>query len=281
MSTSALQLLDLHKSFGVTPIIRGVNLDVVQGERHAIIGPNGAGKSTLFHLVSGRFPVTSGQVKLNGADVTGLAPYLINRRGLSRSFQVTNIFPRLTVFENIRCSVLWSLGYRYSFWNMIERASDARERTEAILAQINLASRRAVPAGLLSYAEQRALEIGITIGSGADVIMLDEPTAGMSRSETEHAVALIRKVSEGKTLVIVEHDMSVVFDLADRISVLVYGQVIATDTPQKIRANAAVQEAYLGSTTAQPDGASAGPLPGRPVPPWEAGGGRAADGGHH
>jgi branched-chain amino acid transport system ATP-binding protein len=253
MSASALQLIDLHKSFGVTPIIRGVNLDVTQGERHAIIGPNGAGKSTLFHLVSGRFPVSSGQVRLKGDDVTGLPPYMINRRGLSRSFQVTNIFPRLSVFENIRCGVLWSLGYRYSFWRLVERARDARERTDAILEQINLVSRRDVPAGVLSYAEQRALEIGITIAGGADVIMLDEPTAGMSRSETEHAVALIRRVSEGKTLVIVEHDMSVVFDLADRISVLVYGQVIATDTPQRIRGNAAVQEAYLGTAVAESD----------------------------
>jgi branched-chain amino acid transport system ATP-binding protein len=253
MTISALQLVDLHKSFGVTPIIRGVNLDVPQGERHAVIGPNGAGKSTLFHLVSGRFPVSSGQVRLKGDDITGLAPYMINRRGLSRSFQVTNIFPRLSVFENIRCGVLWSLGYRYSFWRLVERARDARERTEAILEQINLVSRRDVPAGVLPYADQRALEIGITIASGADVIMLDEPTAGMSRSETEHAVALIRRVSEGKTLVIVEHDMSVVFDLADRISVLVYGQVIATDTPQRIRANPAVQEAYLGAATAEHD----------------------------
>ena len=253
MSASALQLVDLHKSFGITPIIRGVNLEVHRGERHAIIGPNGAGKSTLFHLVSGRFPVSSGQVLLNGADITGLAPYMINRRGLSRSFQVTNIFPRLSVFENIRCGVLWSLGYRYSFWHMVERARDARERSEAILQQINLVSRRDVPAGLLSYAEQRALEIGVTLASGADVIMLDEPTAGMSRSETEHAVALIRRISEGKTLVIVEHDMSVVFDLADRISVLVYGQVIATDTPERIRANPAVQEAYLGTVTAEAD----------------------------
>lgn len=135
--------------------------------------------------------------------------------------------------------MLWSLGYRYSFWHLI-----------------NLAARRDVQAGLLSYAEQRALEIGITIASGADVIMLDEPTAGMSRSETEHAVALIRRVSEGKTLVVVEHDMSVVFDLADRISVLVYGQVIAIDTPERIRANPAVQEAYLG-TAAQAEDAHA------------------------
>jgi branched-chain amino acid transport system ATP-binding protein len=247
MSEFALKLDNVHKQFGATPIIRGVNLDVRRGERHAIIGPNGAGKSTLFHLVSGRFPVTSGQVLLKGENVTGLAPFQINRRGLSRSFQVTNIFPRLSVFENIRCGVLWALGYRYSFWQMVEKARDARERTEAVLEQINLTGRRDTPAGVLSYAEQRALEIGITIAGGADVVMLDEPTAGMSRSETEHAVALIRKVSEGRTLIIVEHDMSVVFDLADRISVLVYGQVIATDAPERIRANAEVQKAYLGS----------------------------------
>jgi branched-chain amino acid transport system ATP-binding protein len=253
MSELALKLDNVHKQFGATPIIRGVNLDVRRGERHAIIGPNGAGKSTLFHLVSGRFPVTTGQVLLKGDDVTGLAPFQINRRGLARSFQVTNIFPRLSVFENIRCGVLWALGYRYSFWQMVEKARDARERTEAVLEQINLAGRRDTPAGVLSYAEQRALEIGITIAGGADVIMLDEPTAGMSRSETEHAVALIRKVSDGRTLIIVEHDMSVVFDLADRISVLVYGQVIATDTPERIRANAEVQKAYLGSAM-QDDG---------------------------
>ena len=253
MNALALQLVELHKRFGETPIIRGVNLDVRQGERHAVIGPNGAGKSTLFHLISGRFPVSSGQVLLKGEDITGLAPFMINRRGLSRSFQVTNIFSRLSVYENIRCAVLWSLGYRYSFWRMVEKARDARELTESVLEQINLVSRRDVLAGVLSYAEQRALEIGITIASGADVIMLDEPTAGMSLSETEYAVALIRRVSEGKTLLIVEHDMSVVFDLADRISVLVYGQVIATDTPENIRANTAVQEAYLGSATEEKD----------------------------
>jgi branched-chain amino acid transport system ATP-binding protein len=253
MNGSALQLMELHKRFGETPIIRGVNLDIRQGERHAVIGPNGAGKSTLFHLISGRFPVSSGQVLLKGEDITGLAPFMINRRGLSRSFQVTNIFPRLSVYENIRCAVLWSLGYRYSFWRMVEKARDARELTESVLEQINLTSRRDVMAGVLSYAEQRALEIGITIASGADVIMLDEPTAGMSLSETEYAVALIRRVSEGKTLLIVEHDMSVVFDLADRISVLVYGQVIATDTPENIRANPAVQEAYLGAATEEKD----------------------------
>jgi branched-chain amino acid transport system ATP-binding protein len=249
-TVAALAITDLHKQFGLTPIIRGVNLEVRKGERHAIIGPNGAGKSTLFHLISGRFPVSSGTVSLHGQSITGLAPYEINRRGLSRSFQVTNIFPRLSVFENLRCSVLWSLGYRYSFWQSLERLRDARERAEAVLERIQLQARRDLPAGLLSYAEQRSLEIGITIAGGADVIMLDEPTAGMSHSETDYAVELIRSVSEGKTLIVVEHDMGVVFNLADRISVLVYGQIIATDTPDRIRANPAVQEAYLGSAQA-------------------------------
>ncbi|MBL8343989.1 MAG: ABC transporter ATP-binding protein [Rubrivivax sp.] len=262
MSDLALQLSDVHKRFGATQIIRGVNLDVRRGERHAIIGPNGAGKSTLFNLISGRLPVSTGRVHLKGQDITGLPPYQINRLGLARSFQVTNIFPRLSVFENIRCGLLWSLGYRYSFWRMVEKARDTRERTEAILEQINLVSRRDTPAGVLSYAEQRALEIGITIAGGADVILLDEPTAGMSRSETEHAVALIRRVSEGRTLIIVEHDMGVVFDLADRISVLVYGQVIASEAPALIRANAAVQEAYLGTTVQEVTANSAAPAQG-------------------
>ncbi|MCW0233290.1 MAG: ABC transporter ATP-binding protein [Ferrovibrio sp.] len=243
---SALALEDVHKTFGVTPIIRGVSLEVGKGERHAIIGPNGAGKSTLFHLISGRFPVSQGRVTLNDEDITGLKPYQINRRGLSRSFQVTNIFPKLTVFENVRCAVLWHLGYRYSFWHNIRKLNDANERAMAILQQIGLADRSQLPAGVLTYAEQRALEIGITIAGGAGVVMLDEPTAGMSRSETAHFVNLIRKVTEGRTLIMVEHDMGVVFDLADRISVLVYGQIIASDTPARIRSNTAVQEAYLG-----------------------------------
>ena len=218
-----------------------------RGERHAIIGPNGAGKSTLFNLISGRFAPTTGSIRLNGENVTGLPPYRINRRGLARSFQVTNIFPRLSVYENIRCSVLWSLGYRYSFWRRVDKLRDANEQTERILEQIRMTARRESPAGVLTYAEQRALEIGITIAGGAQVILLDEPTAGMSRAEAAAAVDLIRTVSQGRTLVMVEHDMGVVFDLADRISVLVYGEIIATDVPNRIRADAAVQTAYLGT----------------------------------
>jgi branched-chain amino acid transport system ATP-binding protein len=256
-ATPALALEAVRKSFGNTEIIRGVDLAIPQGERHALIGPNGAGKSTLFNLMSGRFPVTSGTVRLNGEDVTGLKPFQINRKGLSRSFQITNIFHNLSVFENLRCAVLWSLGYKYSFWHRLNGLADARARAEAVLESIGLASRRDRPAGLLTYAEQRALEIGITIAGGASVILLDEPTAGMSRSETAHVVELVRRVSEGKTLLMVEHDMGVVFNLADRISVLVYGEVIATGTPEEIRSNAAVQEAYLGTLHKEEGGAHA------------------------
>ncbi len=246
MSAPALELRGVRKRFGKTEIIRRVDLAVARGERHAVIGPNGAGKSTLFNLASGRFPVTDGRILLNGADVTRLRPHEINRRGLSRSFQVSNIFPTLSVFENLRCAVLWSLGYRYAFWRALSALADVRSRAEEVMERIGLARRRDTLAGVLSYAEQRALEIGITIAGGAEVILLDEPTAGMNRAETAAAVALIRKVTEGKTLVMVEHDMGVVFDLADRVSVLVYGEIIASGAPAAIRANPRVQEAYLG-----------------------------------
>ena len=247
MSAPALQLQDVRKSFGRTAIINGVNLAISPGERHAIIGPNGAGKSTLFNLISGRFPVSSGRIELHGEQITGLEAETINRKGLARSFQITNIFPKLSVYENIRCAVMWSLGYKYSFWHRVDSLADVRERSDEIVERIGMATRRDRIAGVLTYAEQRALEIGVTIAGGANVILLDEPTAGMSRSETDEAVELIRKVTEGRTLIMVEHDMSVVFNLADHISVLVYGEVIATGTPEEIRANKAVQEAYLGT----------------------------------
>ena len=245
--SAAIELKRVTKSFGNTAIIRGVDLAIPSGERHAMIGPNGAGKSTLFNLISGRYPVTQGEILLNGEVVTGLKPFQINRKGLSRSFQITNIFPRMSVFENIRCAVLWTLGYKYSFWHRLGGLKDANRRAEEVMEAIGLKRLRDALAGVLSYAEQRALEIGITIAGGAEVILLDEPTAGMSRTETADAVELIRKVSQGKTLIMVEHDMGVVFDLADRISVLVYGEVIASDLPANIRGNRAVQEAYLGT----------------------------------
>ncbi len=256
--TPALELRDVHKDFGKTQIIRGASLAVQPGERVAIIGPNGAGKSTLFNLISGRFGATSGEILLNGRKIDGLAPYEINRLGLARSFQVSNLFTRLSVFENIRCAVLWHLGYRYSFWRFLADLRDANDRTEEVLEMIKLHKRRDVLAMNLTYAEQRALEIGITIAGGSTVILLDEPTAGMSRSETTRFVNLIRDVTAGKTLLTVEHDMGVVFGLADKIAVLVYGQVIAFDVPDAVRANPRVQEAYLGSVLADAQVASVG-----------------------
>ena len=250
MSAAAVELRDVRKNFGATEIIRNVNLSIPRGERHAIIGPNGAGKTTLFNLISGRFPITSGEITVDGKSIANLAPQEINRLGLSRSFQITSIFPRMSVFENIRCGLLWSRGYKYSFWHLLGREKALNEASEQLLDRLNLAKRRNIMAGLLSYAEQRALEIGITIGGGATVILLDEPTAGMSHFETAYAMDLIRSVTEGRTLVMVEHDMSVVFGLADVISVVVYGEVIATDRPERIRANKAVQEAYLGTEAA-------------------------------
>ena len=248
--SNAIELHGVEKAFGITKVIQNIDLKVVKGERHALIGPNGAGKSTTFNLISGYMKPSSGTILLNGQDISGLPPFQINRRGLSRSFQVTNVFAKMTVWENLRCAVLWATGHRYAFWKNVDNLPEVRERTAQILQDISLVSRRDVPAGLLTYAEQRALEIGITIAGGADVILLDEPTAGMSHAETERAVEQIRRLTEGRTLLIVEHDMSVVFGLADRISVLVYGEVIASGTPDEIRGNKKVKEAYLGEEAA-------------------------------
>lgn len=249
--TFALELKDLRKSFGKTEIIRGASLAVQPGERIAVIGPNGAGKSTLFNLISGRFAPTSGEVLLNGQRIDGMKPFEINRLGLSRSFQVTNIFPKLSVFENLRCGVLWSLGYKYSFLKFLANLNDANDRAEELLRMIKLDRKHDVLAINLTYAEQRALEVGITIAGGASVILLDEPTAGMSKSETRRFIELIKEVTVGKTLLTVEHDMGVVFGLADKIAVVVYGEVIAFDKPEAVRADPRVQEAYLGAPVAE------------------------------
>ena len=254
----AIELKALRKAFGKTEIIRGVDLGVAPGERVAIIGPNGAGKSTLFNLISGRFGPSSGEILLNGERIEGLKPFEIARKGLARSFQITNIFGRQSVFENLRCGVLWSLGYKYSFWKFLAGLTDANERAEQLVSMIKLDRKRDTLAMNLTYAEQRALEIGITIAGGASVVLLDEPTAGMSKSETSRFIELIREVTVGKTLLTVEHDMGVVFGLADKIAVLVYGELIAFDLPEAVRANPKVQEAYLGSVLADAQSVGAG-----------------------
>ena len=249
--TFALELKDLRKSFGKTEIIRGINLAIPVGERVGIIGPNGAGKSTLFNLISGRFEPSSGDVLLNGQRLNGKKPFEINRMGLSRSFQITNIFPKLSVFENLRCGVLWSLGYKYTFLKFLADLDDANDRADELMEMVKLDKKRDVLAMNLTYAEQRALEIGITIAGGANVILLDEPTAGMSKSETSRFIQLIKDVTVGKTLLTVEHDMGVVFGLADKIAVVVYGELLAYDVPEAVRASQRVQEAYLGSSVAE------------------------------
>ncbi len=245
--TAALSIRGLRKSFGATAIIKGVTLDIAAGERHAVIGPNGAGKSTFFHLVSGRYAPDAGQVLLHGEDITGLPSFVISRRGLSRSFQVTSLFPRMTVFENLRNAAMRSAGAGHNFWRPASGYRVLARRAEEVLELTGLTPRRAVLAGALAYADQRALEIGIAVAGGANTILLDEPTAGMSHAETESATALIRRVTEGKTLVMIEHDLGVVFGLADRITVLADGQVIASGPPSEVRGNAAVRAAYLGT----------------------------------
>jgi len=255
----ALALQGVRKRFGKTDIIGGIDLNVAPGERIGIIGPNGAGKSTLFNLISGRLEPDGGQILLNACRIEGKKPYEINRLGLARSFQVSNIFPKLSVFENLRCGVLWSLGYKYTFLRFLAGLIDANDRVESLLEMLHLDRQRDTLAMHLSYAEQRALEVGITIAGGASVILLDEPTAGMSQSETRRFIPLIRQATEGKTLLMVEHDMGVVFDLADKIAVLAQGELLAFDTPDAVRADARVQEAYLGAVTAQ--AAQAGQVP--------------------
>ncbi|KDP84566.1 ABC transporter ATP-binding protein [Cupriavidus basilensis] len=247
MNTQAiLSLRGLRKSFGDVDIIRGVDLDLVSGERHALIGPNGAGKSTLFHLISGRLPLTKGEIVLNGEPIQGLTPQQINHRGLARSFQITNIFAGLTVFENLRLAVMRRHGLQYTLWKFAHKVRAVRDETQHLLEQVRLAERAQAIAGELSYSEQRSLEIAMTLASDPKVIMLDEPMAGMSQEETDYTAGLIREIAHGRTLMIVEHDMDVVFSLSDRISVLVYGEIVATGTPDEIRNNARVKEAYLG-----------------------------------
>lgn len=246
----ALSLRDVHKSFGEAHIIRGVNFELIEGERHAIIGPNGAGKSTVFHLISGQFKPSSGEIQLGQQVISGLAPEKINHLGLARSFQITNIFPKLSVFENLRLGVMQRFGLQFNLWRPIAGFAKVRELSEQLLEQVRLTRHRDTLGGELSYSEQRSLEIGMTLASDPKVILLDEPMAGMSREETDYTADLLRELSAGRSLMIVEHDMDVVFSLCDRISVLVYGQVVATGTPEEIRNNKQVQEAYLGTEVA-------------------------------
>lgn len=243
---AALELHNLHQGFGNTDILRGISLTVQPGERVGIIGPNGAGKSTLFDLISGRYTPSSGQIWLHGQRIDGKKPFEVNRLGLARSFQISQLFGHLSVFENLRCAMLWHRGVRYNFWRFLESLTDTNTLTTQLMQRLHLAAQRDTLAMNLSYADQRALELGLALASGAVVLLLDEPTAGMSRSESSRFIALLDQLTVGKTLLIVEHDMTVLFALASKMAVLVEGELLAYDAPQAVRANPLVQQAYLG-----------------------------------
>lgn len=244
--TEYLKVRDIYMRFGFLNVLTGVNFAAEENERHALIGPNGAGKTTLFNIISGKFKPTSGNIFLKGEDVSGKPPHLLSQRGVSRSFQITNIFKEMSVFDNIMSGVRSHYGMRFNFIRRPEKDPRFCERTEAILEDIGLSGVKNRIASSLSYGQQRALEIGIVLSTNPDLILLDEPTAGMTREETEHAIRMINRVTKNKTLIIIEHDMDVVFSLADRISVLHYGQIIASDIPDMIKNDQRVKDAYLG-----------------------------------
>jgi len=243
-----LETKGLYHDFSGLEVLFDVNLQVEEGERHAVIGPNGAGKTTLFNVITGTFLPSRGQVFFKGNEITGAKPHRLMRLGVGRSFQITSTFNRLTTFQNIRLAILSKRGIRFHLFHKVDKMQDITKETDEVLKRINLDRERNMPAGMLSYGKHRSLEISLALATDPDLILLDEPTAGMSRDETHYAVELIRRLTEGKTVVIIEHDMDVVFSLADRITVLHYGQVLATGSPAEIRRNQAVKDAYLGET---------------------------------
>ncbi len=241
-----LQVKNVYKDFSGLEVLTGVTFNVKPKEKHAIIGPNGAGKTTLFNIISGKYRPSSGSIMFKENEVAGLSPYALNHLGMCRSFQITNIFQNLTVFENISAGVRSHAGLRYHIFKTLDRQSKINARTEQIIEQVGLAEVRQRPAHELSYGQQRALEIGIALSSDPELLLLDEPTAGMTREETEEMVNLMRSVTENRTLMIIEHDMDVVFSLADTISVLHNGTILASDRPESIRNDLRVKDAYLG-----------------------------------
>lgn len=243
-----LETKGLYHDFKGLKVLFGVNLEIKEGERHAIIGPNGAGKTTLFNLISGTYVPSKGKIFFKGKDITGSKPEQLVRQGMGRSFQITSTFSKLTAFQNLRMGVLSKRGIRFNMFRFVDDMKDITRETDELLKRINLYEVRDVPAGILSYGQQRSLEIGLALATDPDLVMLDEPTSGMSKEETHYAVELIRDLTEGKTVVIIEHDMDVVFSLADRITVLHQGTILASGPPKEIRDNQAVKDAYLGES---------------------------------
>jgi branched-chain amino acid transport system ATP-binding protein len=245
--TALLEIKDVDKDFSGLDVLSGINLTIEQGERHAIIGPNGAGKSTLFNVITGKYRASKGKVLFKREDITTWSPFRINRRGLARSFQIINIFPNMTVFENMRSAILSEKGMRFNMISLLKNLNKIKDEANDLLEILGLIEFSGIPAGELSYGQQRALEIGLTLATNPELILLDEPTAGMSTEETREAVRLIDGVTKGKTLIVIEHDMDVVFSISDRVTVLYYGKILATGTPEEIREDQEVKKAYLGS----------------------------------
>ena len=241
-----LETHDLHHDFNGLQVISGIDLSVEQGQCHALIGPNGAGKTTLFNIIMGAYVPRSGRVLFRGEEITGFASHRLARLGMSRSFQITSTFPRLTAFENVRLGVLARRGVRLDIFHRVRRMSQICGETESVLRRARLYDVRHQPASGLSYGQNRALELGLAMAADAQLVLLDEPTAGMSKEETLESIELIRDLSKGKTVVIVEHDMDVVFSLADHITVLNRGRILASGPPQDVREDPGVRDAYLG-----------------------------------
>ena len=241
-----LRLEGVFKSFSGLQVLFGISLEVVEGERHAIIGPNGAGKSTLFNIITGHYKPSRGKIFFSDKDITGWPVHRIARIGISRSFQVINVFPEMTFYENVRNAVVSRVNRRFNWVSLLNRSEEIRKESDRIIQLLGMTDVRDYRVSELSYGRQRQLELALTLARDPILIMLDEPTAGLDTEETRAFVQSIKQVTEEKTLVIVEHDMDVVFDLADRITVVNYGKVLATGYPDEIRENEEVKKAYLG-----------------------------------
>jgi len=241
-----LKVENIHKEFSGLQALAGINLEVYEGERHAIIGPNGAGKSTLFNIITGLFKPSKGKMFFREKEITGWPGYKIARLGLARSFQIINIFPKMTVYQNVRNAIISKFNRRLNWISFLDRDREIEGASHRIVELLGLNSVENVLAAELSYGMQRQLELALTLAREPVLVLLDEPTAGLTSDESRKIVRLIKQVTKGKTLLMVEHDMEVVFHLADRITVLNHGRILATGLPNEIRENEEIKKAYLG-----------------------------------
>jgi branched-chain amino acid transport system ATP-binding protein len=236
----------LHRSFGALKATDGVDLEVQEGETHAVIGPNGAGKTTLIAQLAGNLRPDAGRIRFGGEDVTALPAHKRARRGLARSFQITSVYPELSALENVALAVQAQAGHSFRFWKPARHDASLTEPARHILNEVGLSERKNITASNLAHGEQRQLEVAMVLATRPRLLLLDEPMAGMGVDESQRMIALLGALKQRRTIILVEHDMDAVFRLADRISVLVYGRIIATGRPEEIRANREVRAAYLG-----------------------------------